>query len=60
AVPLLLAGGLSDLIGVDRVVAALGVLLILLGIGVRTLGWKRLAVLENDDAEVSLEVVEAR
>jgi MFS family permease len=58
AIPLLVAGGLSDLFGVDRVVAALGVLLVLLGIGVRTVGWRHLAVLESDETQVSLSAVE--
>ncbi len=48
AIPLLLAGVISDLIGVDRVVAALGVILILIAAGVRWFGWHRLAVLEPD------------
>src|SRR5207302_2729809 len=52
AIPLLLAGIVADVLGVDRVIAALGVLLLLLAIGVRTLGWQRLAVLESDTATV--------
>jgi MFS family permease len=50
AIPLLLAGVLSDLIGVARVVAALGVILILVAGAVRWLGWKQLQVLEPDPA----------
>jgi MFS family permease len=48
AIPLLLAGVISDLIGVDRVVAALGVILIAIAVAVRWFGWHRLAVLEPD------------
>jgi MFS family permease len=48
AIPLLLAGVVSDLIGVARVVAALGALLILVAAAVRWLGWNRLRVLEPD------------
>jgi MFS family permease len=48
AIPLLLAGVVSDLIGVARVVAALGALLILVAVAVRWLGWNRLRVLEPD------------
>jgi MFS family permease len=48
AIPLLLAGVISDLIGVARVVAALGGLLILIAAVVRWLGWNRLRVLEPD------------
>jgi MFS family permease len=58
AVPLLAAGVLADLFGVDRVVAALGVLLILGAIAVRTVGWRRLAVLEESGAAISLGVVD--
>ena len=54
AIPLLLAGVIADVLGVDRVVAALGVLLILLAAGVRTLGWKRLEVLEADRSPISI------
>jgi MFS family permease len=50
AIPLLLAGVLSDLIGVARVVAALGVILIIVAGAVRWFGWKRLQVLEPDPA----------
>jgi MFS family permease len=57
AIPLLLAGVISDVLGVDRVVAALGVLLLLLGAAIRTVGWHRLAVLEADP--VALAVVDA-
>jgi len=52
AIPLLLAGVLSDLIGVARVVAALGVILILVAGAVRWLAWKQLRVLEPDPATV--------
>ena len=48
AIPLLLAGVISDLIGVARVVAALGAILILIAAAVRWLGWHRLQVLEPD------------
>ncbi len=48
AIPLLLAGVVSDLIGVARVVAALGALLILVAVAVRWLGWNRLRVLEPE------------
>jgi predicted MFS family arabinose efflux permease len=48
AVPLLLAGIVSDLVGVDRAVAALGVILILGGLGVRSVYWQRLQVLEAE------------
>ncbi|MBV8527969.1 MAG: MFS transporter [Candidatus Dormibacteraeota bacterium] len=57
AVPLVLAGVLADLVGVDRVVAGLGVLLVLIGVGVRTLAWSRLSVLERDSRDSSLAVV---
>jgi MFS family permease len=50
AIPLLLAGVVSDLIGVARVVAALGVILILVAGAVRWLAWKQLQVLEADPA----------
>jgi MFS family permease len=48
AIPLLLAGVISDLIGVARVVAALGAILIIIAVAVRWFGWKRLQVLEPD------------
>jgi MFS family permease len=48
AIPLLLAGVVSDMIGVARVVAALGVILILIAAAVRWFGWKQLQVLEPD------------
>jgi MFS family permease len=48
AIPLLLAGVISDLIGVDRVVAALGAILIVIAVSVRWFGWHRLQVLEPD------------
>jgi len=58
AIPLLLAGVVSDLIGVARVVAALGVILILIAAAVRWFGWKQLQVLEPDlattDARASI------
>jgi MFS family permease len=50
AIPLLLAGVVSDLIGVARVVAALGAILILIAAAVRWFGWHRLQVLEPDRA----------
>jgi MFS family permease len=56
AIPLLLAGVLSDLIGVARVVAALGVILILVAGAVRWFGWKRLQVLEPDPASADTRV----
>ena len=58
AIPLLLAGVISDVLGVDRVVAALGVLLLLLGAGIRTVGWQRLQVLESD--RFALSVVDSK
>jgi MFS family permease len=54
AIPLLLAGVVSDLIGVARVVAALGVMLILIGVAVRWFGWQRLHVLEPDPPGVGV------
>jgi MFS family permease len=48
AIPLLLAGVASDLFGVARVVAAVGVILILIAVVVRWFGWKWLQVLEAD------------
>jgi MFS family permease len=56
AIPLLLAGVVSDLIGVARVVAALGALLILVAAAVRWLGWNSLRVLEPDPAAHGLAV----
>jgi MFS family permease len=50
AIPLLLAGVVSDLIGVARVVAALGAILIILAGAIRWFGWERLRVLEPDRA----------
>ena len=58
AVPLVAAGVLADIFGVDRVIGALGLLLIGLAIGVRMLGWRQLAVLEEDGEAVSLSVVD--
>ena len=57
AVPLLVAGVLADVLGVDRVVAAVGVLLLLFGAAVRTLGWRRLAIMEQDTSAITLAVV---
>jgi MFS family permease len=48
AIPLLLAGVISDLIGVARVVAALGAILIILAVAIRWFGWQRLQALEPD------------
>jgi MFS family permease len=56
AIPLLLAGVLSDVIGVARVVAALGVILILVAGAVRWFGWNRLQVLEPDPATADTRV----
>ena len=53
AIPLLLAGVVSDLIGVARVVAALGAILILIAVAVRWFGWHRLQVLEPDPRTAS-------
>ena len=58
ALPLVLAGVLADVVGVDRVVAGLGVLLVLIGVAVRTLAWSRLGVLERDSKESVLTVLE--
>jgi MFS family permease len=57
AIPLLLAGVISDLIGVARVVAALGAILIIVAAAIRWFGWERLRVLEPDPgpAAVSLD-----
>jgi MFS family permease len=52
AIPLLLAGVVSDLIGVARVVAALGAILIVIAAAVRWFGWERLQVLEPDAVPV--------
>lgn len=54
AVPLLLAGIVSDLVGVDRAVAAVGVILILGALYVRGLYWKRLQVIEDDQRSLQL------
>jgi MFS family permease len=54
AVPLLLAGIVSDLVGVDRAVAALGAILMLGGGLVRALRWQRLGVLEDETRALSV------
>jgi MFS family permease len=56
ALPLLLAGGLSDAFGVDRVVAGLGGLLVVGAVLVRTRAWERLYVLEDVPAGSGAEV----
>jgi MFS family permease len=54
ALPLLLAGGLSDAFGVGRIVAGLGALLVLGAVLLRARAWHRLAVLdEQPDRPVS-------
>jgi MFS family permease len=53
AIPLLLAGVVSDLIGVARVVAALGAILIVIAVAVRWFGWQRLRVLEPDPPAIA-------
>ena len=58
AVPLVLAGVLADLVGVDRVVAGLGIVLVLIGVAIRSLAWGRLAVLERDSRDPALAVAE--
>ena len=58
ALPLVLAGVLADVLGVGRVVAGLGVVLLLLGVAVRALAWNRLGVLERDSRESALTVLE--
>lgn len=60
AVPLVLAGVLADLFGVDRVVAGLGVVLLVIGVAVRTFAWGRLGVLERDSRDPALAVAEPR
>jgi MFS family permease len=50
ALPLLLAGGLSDAFGVGRTIAGLGALLVLGGVLLRARGWQRLRVLEEEFA----------
>jgi predicted MFS family arabinose efflux permease len=47
ALPLLLAGGLADAFGVDRVVAGLGALLVVGAVVLRTRVWDRLGVLDD-------------
>jgi MFS family permease len=59
AIPLLLAGVISDLIGVARVVAALSAILIIIALAVRWLGWQRLQVLEPDIAPTAAGVDQA-
>jgi len=57
ALPLLLAGGLADAFGVDRVVAGLGVLLVAGGLAARTRRvWGRLAVLDEGRAATAPEL----
>ena len=58
AVPLVLAGVLADLVGIDRVVTGLGILLVLLGVAIRTLVWGRLVVLERDSRDPAPAVAE--
>jgi MFS family permease len=55
ALPLLLAGGLADAFGVDRVVAGLGALLVAGAVTVRTRIWDRLQVLEEIEATPGTE-----
>jgi MFS family permease len=54
AVPLLLAGIVSDLIGVDRALAALGAILIIGGLLVRAFLWRRLEVLEEEQPALAV------
>jgi MFS family permease len=54
AIPLLLAGIVSDLVGVDRAVAAVGVILIIGGLLVRGLYWQRLQVLEEEASPLAV------
>jgi MFS family permease len=54
AVPLLLAGIVSDLVGVDRAVAALGAILVIGGLLLRALSWQRLHVLEDDGVPLAV------
>jgi MFS family permease len=56
ALPLLLAGGLADAFGVDRVVAGLGTLLVAGAVTVRTRIWDRVQVLEEIHATPGAEV----
>ena len=49
AIPLLLAGTLADIFGVDRVITGLGLLLAALGVAARLWLWPRLSVLEPSD-----------
>ena len=53
ALPLLLAGGLADAFGVDRVVAGLGALLIVGAVVLRTRAWSRLGVLDDQPTEAA-------
>ena len=55
ALPLLLAGVVSDLVGVDRAVAALGTILVVIGVTLRSLSWRRLGILEADAALTAVE-----
>ena len=50
---------ISDLIGVARVVAALGAILIIIAAAVRWFGWQRLQVLEPDIAPTAAGVDQA-
>jgi MFS family permease len=58
ALPLLLAGGLSDAFGVDRTIAGLGALLVIGAVIVRTRAWDRLSVLEDvpQESEATAQV----
>jgi MFS family permease len=58
AVPLLLAGVIADILGVDRVVGALGLLLIIIAAAIRGFGWQRLAILEDDQQPIVLSAAE--
>lgn len=59
ALPLLLAGVVSDLVGVDRAVAGLGVILLGIAVAVRGLYWRRLAVLEDDAVAIAVPATRA-
>ena len=58
AVPLLLAGVIADVLGVDRVVGALGLLLVLIAVAIRGFGWHRLAVLDDDQQPILVTAAE--